>query len=140
MTVVVFDTVIFVRSLINPRGTLGRLVFSYASHYRLTLSQPILMEILEVLQRSELTRKFQTLPGLDRSKIIDLLAQAESVETPHIPAVFRGPKDNKFLATAHAARAEYLVTEDRDLLVLKEYQSVRIITAAELPRLLEKSQ
>lgn len=69
---------------------------------------------------------------------MDLLAQAESVETPHIPAVSRDPKDNKFLATAHAANAEYLVTEDQDLLVLKEYRGVRIITAAELIHLLEE--
>ena len=137
--VAVFDTVIFVRSLINPHGKWGRLVFSYASYYRLVVSQPILTETLAMLQRPELTRKFRTLPGLDSVKIMDLLAEAESVEVPHIPSVSRDPEDKKFLATAQAANADYLVTEDRDLLVLKEYQGVRIVTAAEFIRLWEEA-
>lgn len=138
--VAVFDTVVFVRSLINPHGVWDRLFFSHPPYYRLILSQAVLMEILEVLQRPELTRKFQTLPGLDRNKIMDLLAQAETVEVSHTPSISRDPKDNKFLATAHAANAEYLVTEDQDLLVLKEYQGVRIVTAVEFIHLLNEAQ
>ena len=137
--VAVFDTVIFVRSLINPHGKWGRLVFSYASYYRLVVSEPILTETLAMLQRPELTRKFRTLPGLDRGRIMDLLAQAESVEVLHIPSVSRDPEDNKLLATAQAASADYLVAEDQDLLVLKEYQGVRIVTAAEFIRLWEEA-
>ncbi|MGH2534243.1 MAG: putative toxin-antitoxin system toxin component, PIN family [Thermomicrobiales bacterium] len=45
------------------------------------------------------------------------------------PPISRDPNDDKFLATALAAHADFLVTEDNDLLVLGDYQGVRIVDA-----------
>jgi predicted nucleic acid-binding protein len=50
------------------------------------------------------------------------------------------PKDNKFLATARQAQADYLVTEDEDLLVLTEYEGTKIITAQAFLALLHQEQ
>jgi putative PIN family toxin of toxin-antitoxin system len=125
---VVFDAVVFVRSLLNPRSIWGQLVFQHFTAYRLFVSQPVVMEILEVLNREELTSKFQRLPGRNRRTVISLISQAEVAEVTATPAVSRDPKDDKFLATALAAQADYLVTEDQDLLVLREYQGIRIVT------------
>jgi hypothetical protein len=47
------------------------------------------------------------------------------------PQASRDAKDNKFLAAAEAAKADYLVSEDRDLLDLTEHQGTRIIPAHE---------
>lgn len=135
---VVFDTVVFVRSLINPHGMWGRLVFAHSNQYRLFVSQPVLLEILEVLHRPELTGKFRSLAGLDRTRVLDLLGYAEAVDVPTIPSVSRDPKDDKFLATAEAAAADYLVTEDDDLLVLGEYRGVKIVNARAFLRVLER--
>lgn len=134
---VVFDTVIFVRCLINPFGLWGRAVFELSSQYRLYVSAPVLLEVLEVLHRSELRRKFRTLAGRDIEEVLALLAGAEGVEIGESPAVSRDPKDDKFLATAAAADADYLVTEDEDLLVLEEYQGTKIDTMASFIRILE---
>jgi putative PIN family toxin of toxin-antitoxin system len=43
----------------------------------------------------------------------------------------RDPKDNMFLELAARARADYLVTGDKDLLVLGSYSATRIITPLE---------
>jgi len=67
---------------------------------------------------------------MDVARIIEILGQAEIVEVPVIPVVSRDEKDDKFLATARAAGADYLITEDEDLLVIGEYEGVRIIDAA----------
>src|SRR5947209_561345 len=83
---VVFDTVVFVRSLLNPRSIWGQLVFQHFAQYRLFVSQPVVLEILEVLQREELTRRFQRLPGRNRRTVIEMLAQAEVAEVTAIPA------------------------------------------------------
>jgi putative PIN family toxin of toxin-antitoxin system len=125
---VVFDTVVFVRSLINPYGAWGRLVFDRAG-YRLILSEPVLREIVEVLARPELRRKYRSVPSRDPVTLLATLSHATVVDLTAIPAVSRDPKDDKFLATAAAAQADYLVTEDQDLLVLREYEGTRIITA-----------
>jgi uncharacterized protein len=134
---VVLDTVVFVRSLINPHGLWGQLVFQHASSYRLILSKPVAQEVLEVLHRPELTRKFRSLAHMDTHRVISLLAQAESVKVRTVPALSRDPKDNKFLATAAAGKADYLVSEDEDLLILKEYKGVQIIDAQSFLRVLE---
>src|SRR3989338_5327249 len=114
MIKVVLDTVIIVRSLINPYGRWGELVFKYFDSYQLFVSQKVVEEILEVLQRPELVSKFWSMKNLDYSKVIELLGRAEVVEITDSYSGSRDPKDNKFLATAAVARADYLVTEDED--------------------------
>jgi len=134
---VVFDTVIFVRGLINPHGRWGRLVFAHSQDYELIISEPIATEILAVLHRPELRSKFRSLEGLDVAAVIALLGQAAVVDVPFVPPVSRDPEDDKFLATAAAARADYLVSEDRDLLVLEEYQGIKIVDAASFLSIIE---
>lgn len=134
----VFDTVVFVRALINPNGLWGGLVFGHADRYRLVVSSPVLREIMEVLRRPELAAKSKSLAALEARRIIDLLARAEVVDIRPIPPVSRDPQDDKFLATAEAAGADYLVSEDQDLLVLGDYRSIRIVDAATFLGLLER--
>lgn len=137
---VLFDTVVFVRSLINPHSGWGRAVFLHSDRYRLFLSQPVLAEYLDVLRRPELTRKFRSLKTMDMAKVLEILAQAEVAEMGEMPTVSRDVKDNKFLATAEAAAADYLVTEDDDLLVLKEYKGVTIVDTATFLQVLEEGE
>ncbi|MGI8690720.1 MAG: putative toxin-antitoxin system toxin component, PIN family [Thermomicrobiales bacterium] len=126
----VFDTVGFVRGLINPLSRWGHVLFDYADDYQLIVSEPIVLEVLDVLRRPAVVRLFKTLPGRDVAAIVAILTDAEFVEVREIPAVSRDPKDDKFLATAVLAGADYLVSEDQDLLVLQEYSGVRIVNAA----------
>ncbi len=135
---VVLDTVVLVRALINPRSGRGRIVFAHHGRYRLFVSEPVVREMLEVLHRPELTAKFRSLEGLDLRRVLDLLGQAEAVEVVHAPAVSRDPNDDKFLATAIAASADYLVNEDADLLVLGQHEQVKILSAASFLRLLDE--
>jgi putative PIN family toxin of toxin-antitoxin system len=131
MPSVVFDTVVFMRALLNPRNRAGRLVFERSDEYTLVLSPPIIQEILEVLQRPEITRKVRSLAGIDMRHVIDMLAEAEIVEFDEAPSISRDPKDDKSLVTAHLGNAEFLVSEDRDLLDLTVYQGVRIVDTAQ---------
>jgi len=139
MIKVVLDTVIIVRSLINPYGRWGELVFKYFDSYQLFVSRKVVEEILEVLQRPELTSKFRTEKNLDFPRVVELLGQAEVVKITEPQSGSRDPKDNKFLATADAALADYLVTEDEDLLILKKHGATKIVDSLEFLRVLEKS-
>lgn len=135
----VFDTVVFVRSLINPNNRAGKIIFQYSSKYRLFVSKPVILEIMEVLQRSELTQKFQTLKGKNRNKVIEIIGSAEVVEISPVPPISRDIKDDKFLVTARRARADYLVTEDRDLLDLEEYKEIKIVDSRTFLEVLEQT-
>lgn len=139
MIKVVFDTVVFVRSLINPNNWAGKIVFQNSSKYRLFVSKPVILEMLEVLQRPELIQKFKTLKGKDWNKVIGILGQAEVVEISSVPEISRDVKDDKFLVTARQARSNYLVTEDHDLLDIKEYKGTRIIDTQSFLEILERS-
>lgn len=137
---VVFDTVVFVRSLINPHSFWGKIIFQHYYKYRLFVSKEILQEIFEVLQRPEITSLFHTSAGLDKDAVIGIISQAEAVEISDIPTVSRDIKDNIFLATAKEADAQYLVSADRDLLDLKDYQGIKIIDAENFLQILEEDK
>lgn len=135
---IIIDTVVFVRSLINPHSRSGKIVFSHSKIYQLFVSEPIVKEILEVLKRPELTSKFHSLKKMNFKKILEILSHAQAVEISSIPDVSRDPEDNIFIATAQEANADYLITEDKDLLDLKEYQGIKIINTDSFLQVLGK--
>ena len=63
-----------------------------------------------------------------------LLTQAEIVtDLPKLHIVTHDPKDDPIIATAVAAKADYLVTGDRaHLLPLRQYEGARILSSKEL--------
>ena len=136
----VFDTNVFLRALINPHSRCGRLLDEFADDYELVLSPAIIREVLEVLHRPRLRAKFPQIAQLDIAHIIALFEQAHVVEPQDLPSVSRDPQDDKFLACARSARAGYLVTEDKDLLILEEYEGTRICQPTEFIALLETGQ
>jgi putative PIN family toxin of toxin-antitoxin system len=127
----VLDTVVFVRALINPRSVWGRLAFEVEG-YTLVLSPEIIGEILEVAHRSELRERFPQLDDVRLERALSAIEKAEIVEPTEAISVCRDPKDNKFFECAVAGRADYIVSEDRDILDVGEYRGVKTVTAAQL--------
>lgn len=135
---VVFDTVVFVRCLINPHSIWGKLIYSYKDHYTLYLSPPVIKEILEVIERPKLKQKYRTTQEHGIKQVLQIVSYASIVDIGTIPTASRDIKDDKFLATAKAANADYLVSEDEDLLTLKEYKGTQIVDAETFLQILEK--
>jgi len=48
-----------------------------------------------------------------------------------VNAVIEDPDDNKFIEAALEAKAEFIVTQDKHLLKIKEYRGIRILTPKE---------
>jgi putative PIN family toxin of toxin-antitoxin system len=127
----VLDTNVFLRGLLNPRSRCGRLLGEFTPLYTLVLSPAIIREILEVIQRPHLRRKYPPLARLEPAALLARFERAEVVEPEVVPAVCRDPDDDLFLACATEGRADFLVTEDKDLLDLGTHQGVRICRPAE---------
>jgi len=51
--------------------------------------------------------------------------------------VVRDETDNRVLEAAVAGRCDYLITGDKDLLILKEYRGIKIIKPAQFLKILE---
>lgn len=60
-----------------------------------------------------------------------LLSKKELIALHSEVHLSRDPDDDKFIACASDAKALYIVSGDKDLLVLKRYQDIEIITAKE---------
>ena len=70
-------------------------------------------------------------------RVIELLSQAVIVQPDYVPSVVRDPKDDIFVATALAGRADYLVSEDKDLLVLGQVENVKLVDTYTFVKLFE---
>lgn len=127
---IVLDTQIFLRAAINPNSACGRIVFNELSDYQLYSADQIDAEIKRVLKRPAIRLKFPQINDKRAAQVMLVAEQAEHVQITTIEPVCRDPKDDIFLACAKAASADYLVSEDKDLLDLKQHHTTRIINVA----------
>ena len=96
---------------------------------QLVFSNEMLAELFDVANRPKL-RKFFTKDDWDIvSDIIEECAVFYSVES-HVE-ICRDPKDNFLLSLAKDSEADYLITGDNDLLVLKSFGTTEILTVTE---------
>lgn len=63
--------------------------------------------------------------------------QSTIVEPKHVEKACRDSFDDYILAAAIAGNAQYIVTADKDLLILGEYKGVRIIKPTEFRRIMK---
>jgi putative PIN family toxin of toxin-antitoxin system len=119
----VFDCMVFLQGAARRSGPAGLcLSLAEAGAIRLFLSDEILAEVLDVLTRPELRRKFTI---LTEKYVDEFLARIRAMSSPwpDVPRVFsyaRDSKDEPYLNLALAARVDYLVTRDTDLLDLAD--------------------
>ena len=87
----------------------------------------IVDEYLEIVDEM-ISRKQGT---IDRSILSPLIHSLEMIEPRTHVELSRDPDDDKFLGCAKDAKALYIVSGDKDLLVLERFENIEIITARE---------
>lgn len=65
----------------------------------------------------------------DKNLLSPLVNSLEMIETKSHIEISRDPDDDKFIECAKDAKAKYIVSGDKDLLVLKNFENIEIITA-----------
>jgi len=68
---------------------------------------------------------------INRQLLTPLVQALEVVEPVTEVKLSRDPDDDKFLGCAKDAKALYIVSGDNDLLVLRKFESIEIVTAKE---------
>jgi len=137
---VVFDTQIYLRAAINPNSACGRLLFEQRLYYQLYAADSIGNEIREVLRRPKIRLKFPQITDKRIEQVEVVLQSAQNVVVTEIEPICRDPKDDIFLACAKMANADYLVSEDNDLLVIGQYHETRIVNVASFLHILEQQR
>jgi putative PIN family toxin of toxin-antitoxin system len=134
--VVVFDTNVLV-SAVGWRGPEHEIYQRCrAGELRLVISPELLAELERVLRYPRLGFAEEEIEAF----ISDLLEHAMTVSPSQaVEVVEEDPDDDRVLECALAAGARWIVSGDRHLLGLREYEGIKIVNAATAINVLRKS-
>jgi len=128
---VIFDTNVWISFLVGKRLAA---ISGFISDGRITIitCQQLLQEIMLVTARPKLKKYF---PKESVSELLELLETiAEHVDVKPTHFVSRDAKDNFLLDLIDVSHADYLVTGDKDLLILNPFLSAQIVTPADFEK------
>ena len=127
---VVLDTNVLVSTLIKaskPRDLFNKL----AKDKQIVLSRAILEEFLEVIEDPKIakyTSEKDVTVFLNTLKNAARIVQVKS----KFKAVKENPDDDTIIQTAYDNKADYIISGDRHLLLLKQFKGIRILTVDEM--------
>ena len=124
---VILDTNILVSMALG--GKVGKINDRWrAGDFLLIVSEDIVSEYLDVLQRPRLHLKSRTIAVITGR----IYRKAKFVKPEErVSGIQPDPKDDKFLEAALAGQVDLIVSGDKHLLDLKKFRSIPIITAHE---------
>jgi len=121
---VVFDANVLIAAFLTEGLCSGMLIRARKQAFNLVLCDDIIREFEGIL-----IKKFKLI-STDISEISSIVSEAASEilhKLNHIPNIGRDPNDDMIIACAIDAAADYIVTGDEDLLILKKYKKSTII-------------
>jgi putative PIN family toxin of toxin-antitoxin system len=122
------------------RGTPYRLLETIRNqHPSLQLfSSPVLLdELTDVIARPAFSKRLTSIGKTVRQVLADYIEIVDLVEPIEVPRIGRDPDDDHVLACALTAKADLIVSGDKDLLALHEYQNIPILAPADALRRIE---
>ncbi|MDE1725568.1 MAG: putative toxin-antitoxin system toxin component, PIN family [Thaumarchaeota archaeon] len=133
---IVLDTNILISALITdgtPRAVLHEII---TRDHKIIISRKIIEEFVKITATPRI-RKYVTKDEVTRF-LQDVSLISKLVVIRSRPSVVRDHKDNFIMATAHDGHARYLVTGDNDILTLRKFRGIKIVTANEMLKILEQ--
>lgn len=134
----VLDANTLISAVINVRASVSQEIYqaSKSKHFILIISPQILSEADDVLRRARLMRVHK----YSFKQLRKIIKEIANVSYPVLGntkvEIVRDPDDDKIISAALEGKADYIVTRDRDLLDLKQYQEIKIITPEEFMEIL----
>ena len=120
---IVIDANVWISALLTPVFRV-RVEDVYGKH-RLVFSEQLFRELDKAALKPYPAKRIHR---ADYEGLISLLkTDAELVDVHSEVEICRDPKDNFLLALAKDGNADYLITGDNDLLVLKEFGKTKIV-------------
>jgi putative PIN family toxin of toxin-antitoxin system len=128
----ILDANIFVSALISPKGACGqilRYVLENPDVFELIMTEKIIAEVIESLSKPRVMRYSKKTIEESTMWIEDISSVTTIV--PDMPISFdecRDPDDVVYLAAANTAKVSFIVSGDRNLLVLERYHETEIVS------------
>ena len=141
--VVVFDTDVLIPIILGRKSYSARLFRRLkAAGHKIAVSPQILAEVRTTMLTDQRLRDWLEVSDNEIERFVDRLAKTCSVSLGSRHAHGSVPadrKDEKIIAAALESKASYIVSEDKHLRDLKEYEDIKIMNRqqfeAELDRL-----
>ena len=110
----------------------------YTDWFELALSTPILSEAIRTLTKSYFS---QRVAPVERQRALTVFLRRATIVVPTVAVrgVATHPEDDLVLSTAFCAGADYLVTGDKQLQALGNFQGVAIVSPRDFLDLLNAS-
>lgn len=118
------DTNVLIAGFLTEGLCSGLMLRARKQVFNLVLCNNIISEFKGILRK-----KFKITPA-DISEISAIASEAAFAivhDLSSVPDICRDPNDNMIIACAIDAHADYIVTGDEDLLILKSYEGIVII-------------
>ena len=126
----VLDANVYVSAAVRPEGPPGQIIhrFLRGEAFEIVTSQAIVDEVLRALSYPKVRKYIR--PGLDAELWFeDIVVLSQLVpDDPEFEGASKDRDDDKYIAAAIEGRAGFVVAGDSDLLDLKEYDRIRIVT------------
>jgi uncharacterized protein len=131
----VFDTNVIVSALLFENGKPAQALRYALTNGEVLLSLDLLEELNDVLGREKFNRY---LTSEEREEFLEtLIERAVLIEITENVQECRDPKDDKVLELALNGEAQYIISGDKDLLVLHPFRNVSVITVDEFLKTVE---
>jgi uncharacterized protein len=126
----VLDANVYVSAAVRPEGPPGQIIehFLRAAAFDIVMSRAIVEEVLRALAYPKVRKYIRS--GFDPQLWFeDIVVLSHLVAGDRkVHSGGRDRDDDKYIAAAVEGRAEFLVAGDSDLLDLKEYDGIRIVS------------
>lgn len=134
---VVIDTNIFVSSFFG--GNPGKIIDLWKNEkITLCLSNAIVDKYIDVLHRIGMKDEDEL------EELLSLFSRGFSIlfttKTPTIKIIKDDPDDDKFIECAVALKANAIITGDREVLAIKEYMGIKILTPRQFLEINDKTK
>jgi len=136
---IVLDTSILIAFLLSRGDNNSREIIRLAKNKKVQLAAS--KETIHELKRVLSVDVVKKLPGYKAHLVASFIAWYQYnvnyfvIDSITSPLVIRDVSDNIFLKLAVASHAQYIISGDKDLLVIKQIQKTKIITTAEFMQL-----
>lgn len=128
---VVVDTNVLISGLFGIKDSPSAYILQAIRTQKVILvtSSPILEEVSNIINRERIVKVIK-MTKLERIKFIDMLIERSDITLgkQSFQIISRDEKDDKFLSCAVEGKVDCIITGDKDLLYLGEYEGIKIIT------------
>lgn len=126
---IVLDTSIWISQLFGGNVKFNFYKIISSNKIQVYVSKELIFEIFDVVERPKIRKMLKDIKVQDLSIILN--RRTKTINPTSNINICRDPKDNFLLSLCHDCNADYLITGDKDLLVLKSHGKTKILNLSD---------